>query len=275
MSPRRRLRLDLLMVENGFAVTVEEAQALVMAGDVSLPGSQGRPTPGQQVRHDQEIAIRPRRPYVSRGGEKLAYALDRFGIDPAGITVLDVGASTGGFTDCLLQRGARRIYAVDVGHGQLHSRLVADDRVVSMEGVNARDPFELPVELTDEVDLIVADVSFISLRVVLPQAFLHLPPRGQLPGAQSPQGQPPQGQSPDGRFRRGRAIVLFKPQFEARRDEVPRGGVIRDPALRARLIGRFVAWLTANGTRIRGLVRSPILGDAGNAEFLFWLEPPG
>lgn len=275
MSPRRRLRLDLLMVENGFAVTVEEAQALVMAGDVSLPGSQGRPTPGQQVRHDQEIAIRPRRPYVSRGGEKLAYALDRFGVDPAGITVLDVGASTGGFTDCLLQRGARRVYAVDVGHGQLHSRLVADDRVVSMEGVNARDPFELPVELTGEVDLIVADVSFISLRVVLPQAFLHLPPRGQLPGAQSPQGQPPQGQSPDGRFRRGRAIVLFKPQFEARRDEVPRGGVIRDPALRARLIGRFVAWLTANGIRIRGLVRSPILGDAGNAEFLFWLEPPG
>ncbi|MCH7594415.1 MAG: TlyA family RNA methyltransferase [Chloroflexi bacterium] len=275
MSPRRRLRLDLLMVENGFAVTVEEAQALVMAGDVSLPGRQGRPTPGQQVRHDQEIAIRPRRPYVSRGGEKLAYALDRFGVDPAGITVLDVGASTGGFTDCLLQRGARRVYAVDVGHGQLHSRLVADDRVVSMEGVNARDPFELPVELTGEVDLVVADVSFISLRVVLPQAFLHLPPRGQLPGAQSPQGQPPQGQSPDGRFRRGRAIVLFKPQFEARRDEVPRGGVIRDPALRARLIGRFVAWLTANGIRIRGLVRSPILGDAGNAEFLFWLEPPG
>ena len=258
------------MVENGFAVTVEEAQALVMAGDVSLPGRQGRPTPGQQVRHDQEIAIRPRRPYVSRGGEKLAYALDRFGIDPAGITVLDVGASTGGFTDCLLQRGARRVYAVDVGHGQLHSRLVADDRVVSMEGVNARDPFELPVELTGEVDLVVADVSFISLRVVLPQAFLHLPPRGQLPGAQFPQGQ-----SPDGRFRRGRAIVLFKPQFEARRDEVPRGGVIRDPALRARLIGRFVAWLTANGIRIRGLVRSPILGDAGNAEFLFWLEPPG
>ena len=254
------------MVEIGFAVTVEEAQALVMAGDVSLPGRQGRPTPGQQVRHDQEIAIRPRRPYVSRGGEKLAYALDRFGIDPAGITVLDVGASTGGFTDCLLQRGARRVYAVDVGHGQLHSRLVADDRVVSMEGVNARDPFELP----GEVDLVVADVSFISLRVVLPQAFLHLPPRGKSPGAQ-----PPQGQSPDGRFRRGRAIVLFKPQFEARRDEVPRGGVIRDPALRARLIGRFVAWLTANGIRIRGLVRSPILGDAGNAEFLFWLEPPG
>ena len=250
MSPRRRIRLDRLMVDKGLVGTVEEARALVMAGDVSLPGAQGRPTPGQQVRHDQEVALRARPRYVSRGGEKLAHALDRFGVDPSGMTILDVGASTGGFTDCLLQHGARRVFAVDVGRGQLHSRLVADDRVVSMEGINAREPFDLSVE----VDLVVADVSFISLRVVLPQVFRHLAPGTRPPG--------------------GRAIVLFKPQFEARRDEVPRGGVIRDPSLRARLIGRFVVWLTSNGIRIRGLLRSPILGDAGNAEFLFWLEPP-
>lgn len=216
-----------------------------MAGDVSLPGRQGRPTPGQQVSADQAVALRPRALYVSRGGEKLAHALQRFAVEPAGMTVLDVGASTGGFTDCLLQHGARRIYAVDSGRGQLHSRLAGDDRVVSMEGVNARKPFELPCK----VDLIVADVSFISLQMVLPEAFRHL-----VAG--------------------GRAVVLFKPQFEARRGEVPRGGVIQDSQLRARLIGRFVAWLTANKIRIRGLARSPILGDAGNAEFLLWLEPP-
>lgn len=239
------------MVDAGLAATVEEARALVMAGDVSLPGNRGRPTPGQQVRDDQQVVMRSRPRYVSRGGDKLAHALEGFGVDPTGMTVLDVGASTGGFTDCLLQHGARRVYAVDVGRGQLHSGLLADDRVVSMEGVNARDPFDLPVE----VDLIVADVSFISLHLVLPQVFRHLAPATQAPG--------------------GRVIVLFKPQFEARRDEVPRGGVIRDPSLRARIVGRFVAWLTANGVRIRGLVRSPILGDAGNAEFLLWLEPPG
>ncbi len=251
MSPRRRLRLDRFMVDTGLAATVEEARALVMAGDVSLPGNRGRPTPGQQVRDDQRVVLRSRPRYVSRGGEKLAHALEGFGVDPTGMTVLDVGASTGGFTDCLLQHGARRVYAIDVGRGQLHSRLLADDRVVSMEGVNARDPVDLPVE----VDLIVADVSFISLHLVLPQVFRHLAPATQAPG--------------------GRVIVLFKPQFEARRDEVPRGGVMRDPSLRARIVGRFVAWLTANGVRIRGLVRSPILGDAGNAEFLLWLEPPG
>jgi len=243
------LRLDRLMVDKGLAGTLEEAQALVMAGDVSLPGVsgvRGRPTAGQQVGESQEIVLRPRSRFVSRGGEKLSHALESFGVDPTGMTVLDVGASTGGFTDCVLQNGADRVYAVDAGRAQLHSRLIADDRVVSMEGVNARDAFPLG----GPVDLIVADVSFISLQVILPPVFKHL-------------------------REGGRAIVLFKPQFEARREEVPRGGVIRDPALRARLLGRFVAWLTGNGIRIRGLTRSPIAGDAGNVEFLFWLEPSG
>ncbi|MBT4073908.1 MAG: TlyA family RNA methyltransferase [Chloroflexi bacterium] len=239
------MRLDQLMVETGLTETVEEARALVLAGEVSLPGTHGRPTAGQQVREGQEVVLRDQPRFVSRGGEKLSHALESFGVDPTGFTVLDVGASTGGFTDCVLQAGANRVYAVDAGHSQIHSRLVADERVISMENVNARDPIQLP----EPVDLIVADVSFISLEVILPPVFEHLRVGG-------------------------RAIVLFKPQFEALNSEVPRGGVIRDPSLRAQLVGRFVAWLTDNRIRIRGLIRSPILGDAGNAEFLFWLEPP-
>ena len=233
------------MVDKGLAGSVEEARALVMAGDVSLPSTHGRPTAGQQLREDQEIVLRSRSRFVSRGGEKLAHALERFGVDPTGMTVLDIGASTGGFTDCVLQNGAVRVYAVDAGRSQLHSRLVVDERVLSMESTNAREPIVLP----SKVDLIVADVSFISLESVLPVVFIHL-----RPGA--------------------RAIVLFKPQFEARRGEVPKGGVIRDPGLRAQLVGRFVAWLTENRIRIRGLIQSPILGNAGNAEFLLWIEPP-
>ena len=216
-----------------------------MAGEVSLPSTHGRPMAGQQLRDDQEIVLRSRSRFVSRGGEKLSHALDQFGVDPTGMTVLDIGASTGGFTDCVLQNGAARVYAVDAGRLQLHSRLVADDRVLSMESTNAREPIKLP----SKVDLIVVDVSFISLETVLPSVFVHL-----RPGS--------------------RAIVLFKPQFEARRGEVPKGGVIRDPGLRAKLVGRFVAWLTENRIRIMGLVKSPILGDAGNAEFLLWIEPP-
>lgn len=233
------------MVNKGLADSIDEARALVMAGEVSLPLTHGRPKAGQQLRDDQEIVLRSRSRFVSRGGEKLSHALDQFGVDPTGMTVLDIGASTGGFTDCVLQNGAAHVYAVDAGRLQLHSRLVADDRVLSMESTNAREPMQLP----SKVDLIVVDVSFISLETVLPSVFVHLRPRS-------------------------RAIVLFKPQFEARRGEVPKGGVIRDPGLRAKLIGRFVAWLTENQIRIMGLVRSPILGDAGNAEFLLWIEPP-
>lgn len=238
------MRLDQLLVDRGIAETTAQATALVMAGDVTLPDHPGRPTPGQQVRPDQAVSVRGRPRFVSRGGQKLAHALTAFGIDPAGTVALDVGASTGGFTDCLLQAGAERVYAVDAGRGQLHGRLLADPRVVSMEGVNARHPFQLP----EPVGLVVADVSFISLRLVLPPAFSHLRAGG-------------------------RAVALFKPQFEARREEVPRGGVITDPGLRATVLGRFIHWLTERRVRLRGLAASPILGDAGNAEFLLWLEP--
>ncbi|MFP6679510.1 MAG: TlyA family RNA methyltransferase [Dehalococcoidia bacterium] len=245
MSPNKLIRLDHLIVNSGLAKTLEEAQALVLAGAVSLPGTHGRPTAGQQVKDGREVVVRNRPRFVSRGGEKLFHGIQRFGVDPAGCIVLDIGASTGGFTDCVLQSGAKRVYAVDAGHSQLHSSLVMDDRVISMENVNARHPFDLP----EQVDLVVADVSFISLEVVIPPVFHHLKSGG-------------------------RAVVLFKPQFEALKDEVPSGGVIQDPGFRAILVGRFVSWLTENKIRIRGLVSSPILGDAGNAEFLFLIEPP-
>jgi 23S rRNA (cytidine1920-2'-O)/16S rRNA (cytidine1409-2'-O)-methyltransferase len=234
-----------LLVEQGLADTRSKARAMIMAGDVRLPGQEGkRPTPGMRVAADEHVELVAKPRFVSRGGEKLAHALTTFEISPAGKTALDVGASTGGFTDCLLQAGAKRVYAVDVGYGQIDASLRADPRVVVMERTNARDPFELP----KMVDLVVADVSFISLRLVLPQAFRHLAPGG-------------------------RAVVLFKPQFEAERGEVGKGGVIRDPLRHALVLGRFISWLVGRGIRLRGMAASPVLGDKGNREFLFHLEP--
>ncbi|GAF88454.1 unnamed protein product, partial [marine sediment metagenome] len=205
---------DLVMVERGLAGTREAARALILAGKVSLPGSgRARPTAGMMTAADAEIVVEPAPRYVSRGGEKLAHALAAFGIDPSGMTALDVGASTGGFTDCLLGAGARRVYAVDVGRGQLDAKLRRDPRVAVLERVNARYPYELP----ECADLAVIDVSFISARLVIPAALAHLRPRGC-------------------------AVVLIKPQFEAGRGEVGKGGVIRDPRMHALVLARFVAW---------------------------------
>ena len=197
---------------------------------------------------DTPLELRERLPYVSRGGVKLAHALDAWvephGIGQDGITALDVGASTGGFTDCLLQRGAARVYAVDVGHGQLHYRLRQDPRVTCMEKVNARYPFELP----EPVDLLVADVSFISLTMALPEPLAHLKPDGY-------------------------AIVLVKPQFEARRGEVGKGGIIRSDALRAEILARVQGWLNSReDVTLLDTIPSPITGDAGNREFLALLR---
>jgi 23S rRNA (cytidine1920-2'-O)/16S rRNA (cytidine1409-2'-O)-methyltransferase len=202
---------------------------MILAGEVTLSGrlAQQRPTPGMQVRPDVDLSVRPRERYVSRGGEKLAAALVRFDLSVSGAVALDVGASTGGFTDCLLQHGADRVYAVDVGHGQLDSRLRQEPRVTSMERVNVRHGLSLP----EKVDLVVADVSFISLRLVLP------------------------------------------PQFEARRGEVGEKGVVRDPVIHGRVIGRFASWCVDRGIRVRGLMRSPIEGSTGNREFFMYLEP--
>ena len=238
-----RIRADLLLVERGLAESRERAQALIMEGMVFTPA--GRVAkPSTPPASDVEVEVRGRLPYVSRGGVKLAHALDHFGIDPAGLVALDVGASTGGFTDCLLQRGASRVYAVDVGHGQLAYTLRRDPRVVCIEKLNARLPFQLP----EPVDLLVIDVSFISLTLALPQPLIHLQAGGY-------------------------AVALVKPQFEARRGEVGKGGVIRSDALREDILMRVEQWLAArDDVELLDTIPSPITGDAGNHEFLSLLR---
>ena len=253
--------MDALLVDRGLAESPEKARALVMAGQVTIDE---RPAPkaGVLVGDDAILAIDRGPRYVSRGGEKLEHALASFGLDAGGLVAADIGASTGGFTDCLLQHGAVRVYAVDVGRGQLDYRLRGDPRVVSLEGVNAREMDALP----EPLDVATIDVSFISLRLLLPVVARLLAPAAPPPSDLEV--------APDARTR-GTIIALFKPQFEAAKSEVPRGGVIRDPQLHSMLIGRFAAWCVANGFRIRDLVASPILGAEGNREFLFWLEPVG
>ncbi|MCY4558207.1 MAG: TlyA family RNA methyltransferase [Chloroflexi bacterium] len=248
-KPRKqtRQRADLLLVERGLVESREQAQALIMAGAVLAPAGPVQKA-GAFLDPDTPLELRERLPYVSRGGVKLAHALDTWteshAIPLDGITALDVGASTGGFTDCLLQRGAARVYAVDVGHGQLHYRLRQDPRVACMEKVNARYPFELP----EAVDLLVADVSFISLTMALPEPLTHLKPGGY-------------------------AIALIKPQFEARRGEVGKGGIVRSDALRADILARVQAWLASrDDVALLDTIPSPITGDAGNREFLTLLR---
>ena len=243
MAPKSKIRADLLLVERGLAESRERAQALIMEGVVFTPSGRVAKS-GALLDSAVELDVRGRLPYVSRGGVKLAHALDHFGIDPDGLVALDVGASTGGFTDCLLQRGANRVYAVDVGHGQLAYTLRRDPRVVCIEKQNARYPFDLP----EPVDLIVIDVSFISLTLALPEPLTHL--------------------------RTGRhAVALVKPQFEAERGEVGKGGVIRNDALREDILMRVERWLSdRDDVELLDTTPSPITGDAGNQEFLALLR---
>ena len=254
------------MVERGLAETREQAQTLIAEGSVfSRAGRVAKSS--TLLARDAEIDVRGALPYVSRGGLKLAHALDAFGISVDGLTALDVGASTGGFTDCLLQRGARLVYAVDVGYGQMSYKLRRDPRVVVMERTNARYPFELPCPseswiLDDgcgpphlggsasEVDLMTVDVSFISLQLVIPSAMEHLKGGCNI-------------------------VALVKPQFEARKGEAGRGGVIRDPALHAAILGRVIVWAVDQGLRVSNLCPSPVPGRAGNREFLMLLQKPG
>ena len=243
MPPTKR-RIDLLLVERGLANSRQQAQALLMAGEVTLEGRRVEKA-GSLVDPAAEIRITAAPPFVGRGGIKLDHALQEFRLDVSGAIALDIGASTGGFTDCLLQRGTRRVYALDVGYGQLDQRLRSDPRVVVMERVNTRHPFELP----EMVDLATVDVSFISLTKLLPSVMEHLQP-----------GRP--------------VIALAKPQFEALRREVGKGGVVRDPAIHAAVLARLIAWVVEHGIRLRGLTPSPILGDAGNREFFLLLETP-
>jgi 23S rRNA (cytidine1920-2'-O)/16S rRNA (cytidine1409-2'-O)-methyltransferase len=229
-------RLDVLLVERGLAESRTQAQALVLAGRV--PGYE---KPGMQVDESAELEVSSLPPYVSRGGEKLANALDAFGVDPSGRDALDVGASTGGFTDVLLQRGAARVAAVDVGYGQLHEKLRADPRVTVMERVNARHLHELPFA----PDLIVCDVSFISVRLALPPALELAQPGWE-------------------------AIVLVKPQFEASRAEV-KGGVVRDTEVRRRVVREIAEAALAWGSETAGAVDSGVPGPKGNREVFLHL----
>jgi 23S rRNA (cytidine1920-2'-O)/16S rRNA (cytidine1409-2'-O)-methyltransferase len=242
MSAVGKARADQLLVDRGLAESRARAQALILAGRV-YSRTRRIDKPGQQLAADAPLDLKGRdHPWVSRGGLKLAGALEHFAIDPAGLACLDVGASTGGFTDVLLARGAARVHAVDVGHGQLAWKLRQDPRVVVLERTNAR---HLSVEqVPDPVDLIVCDASFIGLATVLP-APLAL----AAPGA--------------------RLVALIKPQFEVGKGRVGKGGVVRDPALHAEVCARIEAWLDGlPGWRVLGLTESPITGPEGNKEFL-------
>lgn len=241
-SVKRSQRLDVLLVERGLAPSREKARALILAGDVTV-GGRTEMRASAMVDGGAEISLATAARFVSRGGDKLDHALTHFGLEVRGRTALDVGASTGGFTDCLLQRGATRVYAVDVGHGQLDIRLRDDARVVVMERVNAR---ELP-PLPEAPSLAVVDVAFISLTMVLPS----------ITGALGPDAD---------------VVALIKPQFEAGKEHVDRRGVVRDPLARADVIGRVAWWCVNNGLRVRGVCASPLPGPAGNREFFIWLR---
>jgi 23S rRNA (cytidine1920-2'-O)/16S rRNA (cytidine1409-2'-O)-methyltransferase len=231
--------LDRLLVERGLAETRERAHALILSGAVVVDG-QHAGKPGQAVAAEADLAVQPTGPeYVSRGAYKLLAALDHWRIDPSNRVALDVGASTGGFTDVLLQRGARRVYAIDVGYGQLHYRLRSDSRVVSMERTNIRYLDRLP----EPIELAVADVAFISLRLALPAVFRLLQPDAPL-------------------------VALVKPQFEAGRAQVGRGGVVRDPAVHQQVLRELEEWSTGQPWRLVDTLPSPIKGPAGNVEFL-------
>jgi len=239
-----RVRIDRLLVERGLAASRERARRLVMTGDV-LVGDRPITKPGAEVPADAEVRLRTAdSPYVSRGGEKLAGGLDAFGLEVRDLVAFDVGASTGGFTDCLLQRGARRVIALDVGYGQLAWKLRHDPRVVVIERTNAR--HLTPAMLPEAPDLAVVDVSFISLATVLPAVAGVLAPRGTI-------------------------VALVKPQFEVGRGRVGKGGVVRDPAQRAEAVAGVRTAAEQLGLAVRGEAESVLSGPKGNREVFIWL----
>lgn len=242
----RKVRVDQLLVERGLAESRTRAQALIMAGTV-FSGERKIAKAGDTLAPDAALEVKGRdHPWVSRGGLKLDHALAHFGWDMTGAVVIDVGASTGGFTDVALTRGAAKVYAVDVGHGQLAWKLRQDARVVVLEKTNAR---HLSAEIIPEpVDLVVCDASFIGLKTVLPAAMALTKPNARL-------------------------VALIKPQFEVGKERVGKGGVVRDPALHAEVCADIEAWMNAQpGWRVAGLTTSPITGPEGNVEFLIAAE---
>ena len=231
-----------MLVDRGLVESRAKAQALIMAGEVEVAGKTVTKA-GTLVAEEAAITILKPPPFVSRGGIKLDAALDHFQLDVSSLVAADIGASTGGFTDCLLKRGAKRVYAVDVGYGQLDYRLRQDKRVVVMERVNARYPIPLP----EKIDLATIDLSFISVEKVIPSVAQLVNEGGYL-------------------------LVLLKPQFEAKRSEVGKGGIVKQPLVHARVLGRFITWMIGHGFRLGGLVASPILGASGNREFFLLLR---
>jgi len=242
----KSLRLDQLLVQRGLAESREKAQRLILAGKVRVDGHAAA-KPGHTVTADVQVAVEQPERFVSRGGEKLEAAFAHWTLDVSGETCLDIGASTGGFTDCLLQHGARLVYAVDVGHGQLHERLRTDPRVRAMDRVNAR---QLDASLFDPPpSFATIDASFISLTLLLPAVTQVLTERARL-------------------------VTLIKPQFEAGRADVGRGGVVRDPEVHQRVVDEVRAAGASHGWQWVGVIESPLRGPAGNVEFLaYWTRP--
>jgi 23S rRNA (cytidine1920-2'-O)/16S rRNA (cytidine1409-2'-O)-methyltransferase len=239
--PAAKQRLDQLLVARGLFESREKAQRAIMAGTVSI-GGQLADKPGVRVAEDAELIVKASDRYVGRGGLKMEAALAHFGVDPTGATCLDIGASTGGFTDCLLQHGAAKVYAIDVGHSQLDWKIRSDPRVVVREKLNAR--YLTREDIPDPIQVCVVDVSFISLTLILPPAVALLSNGGVI-------------------------VPLIKPQFELRKEDVGRGGVVRDPALHERAVEKIRAFVaTLPGVAWTGVVESPILGGEGNKEFL-------
>jgi 23S rRNA (cytidine1920-2'-O)/16S rRNA (cytidine1409-2'-O)-methyltransferase len=253
-----KVRLDVLLVERGLAESRAKAQAMIMAGQVRVAG-QVSLKPGTTIPADSAVTVDSGPRFVSRGGEKLDAALEAFDIAVSGLICADVGASTGGFTDCLLQRGAAKVYAIDVGKGILHWKLRNDPRVVVMEETNARFIESLP----EAVSLVTVDASFISLKILLPVVKKWFGPNPPIPPSLEGKG----GIGGLG------IIALIKPQFEAGKKDVSRGdGVIRDPEIHKQVLLDVLGFAQKEGFQIRGLIKSPLLGPKGNIEFLAWLN---
>ncbi|HEX9839088.1 MAG TPA: TlyA family RNA methyltransferase [Anaerolineales bacterium] len=253
-----KVRLDVLLVERGLAESRAKAQAMIMAGQVRV-ADQVTLKPATSISADSVVTVDSGPRFVSRGGEKLDGALESFDIDVTGLVCADVGASTGGFTDCLLQRGAAKVYAIDVGKGILHWKLRNDPRVVVMEEINARFVEALP----ENVDFVTIDASFISLKILLPVVKKWIQPNPPFPPSRLGKG---------GERGSGQIIALIKPQFEAGRKDVSRGdGVIRDPEIHRQVLLDVLGFAQREAFGIRGLIKSPLLGPKGNAEFLVWL----
>jgi 23S rRNA (cytidine1920-2'-O)/16S rRNA (cytidine1409-2'-O)-methyltransferase len=240
----KRLRLDQLLVGRGFFPSREQARRAILAGEISV-ATRVADKPSELLDEQAAIAVKPARKYVGRGALKLESALEHFDIDVNGKTALDIGASTGGFTDCMLQRGAEKVYAVDVGYGQLDWKLRNDPRVIVLEKINAR--FLTRDQVQELVDICVIDVSFISLTLILPNAFALLKPDGMI-------------------------LALIKPQFELQRWEVGKGGIVREPRLHQKAQDKIVAFVTDLGHVIAGIVPAAIKGADGNQEFFACIQ---